>query len=68
MFSGIGSRSTLGVMRYERERVLELNCKHPILGWLERGSDREFNDENLLLIGLPKLIFQSQGLTAFLRP
>ena len=51
-----------------RDRVLELNCKHPILGWLERGSDRGFNDENLLSISLPKLIFQSQGLTAFLRP
>ena len=51
-----------------RERVLELNCKHPISGWLERGSDIGFNDENLLAIGLPKLIFQSQGLTAFLRP
>ena len=51
-----------------RERVLELNYKHPISGWLERVSDRGFNDENLLSIGLPKLIFQSQGLTAFLRP
>ena len=51
-----------------RDKVLELNCKHLISGWLERGSDRGFNDENLLSIGLPKLIFQSQGLTVFLRP
>ena len=51
-----------------RERVLELNYKHPISGWLECVSDRGFNDENLLSIGLPKLILQSQGLTAFLRP
>ena len=51
-----------------RGRVLELNYKHPISEWLERVSDRGFNDENLLSIGLPKLIFQSQGLTAFLRP
>ena len=51
-----------------RERLLELNCKNPISGWIKRGSDRGFNDENLLSIGLPKLIFQSQGLTVFLRP
>ena len=51
-----------------RERVLELNYKHPILGWLECGSDRGSNDENLLQIGSPKLFFQSQGLTAVLRP
>ena len=41
--------------------------KHPILGLLEYGCDKGFNDENLLYIGLPKLIFQSQGFTAFLR-
>ena len=40
------------------ERLLELNYKNPISGWLKRGSDRGFNDENLLLIGLPKLISQ----------
>ena len=69
VFSGIGSQSALGVRWDEmRDRVLELNCKHSISGWLERGSDRGFNDENLLSICLPKLIFQSQGLTAFLRP
>ena len=50
-----------------RERLLELNYKNPISGWIKRGSDRGFNDKNLLSIGLPKLIFQSQGLTAFLR-
>ena len=46
-----------------RERVLELYS-----GSLERGSDRGSNDENLFSIGPPKLIFQSQGLTTFLRP
>ena len=48
-----------------RERVIELNCKHPISGSLESRSERGFNDENLLSIDLPNLIFQSQGLTIF---
>ena len=51
-----------------RERLFELNYKNPISGWLKSGSDRGSNDENLLYIGSAKLIFQSQGLTAFLRP
>ena len=42
-----------------RERLLELNYKNPISGSIKSGSDRGFNDENLLSIGLPKLIFQS---------
>ena len=46
-----------------RERVLEMYS-----GLLEHGSDRGSNDENFFSIGLPKFIFQSQGLTAFLKP
>ena len=48
--------------------MLEQLCEHTISERLECGCDRGSNDENLLLIGLPKLIFQSQSFTAFLRP
>ena len=48
--------------------MLDQWSKYLIPGLIEYGCDRGSNDENLLLIGLPKLIFQSQGFTAFLRP
>ena len=51
-----------------RERLLELNFKNPISGWIKCGSDRGFNDKNLLWIGLPKLILKSQSITPFLMP
>ena len=70
MFNEIGTPSGLGLRRdeRERERVLEQQCEHTIPGRLECACDRGSNDENLLQIGLQKLIFQSQGFTAFLRP
>ena len=47
VFSAIGSPSALGVRRDEGESV-EQQCKQPISWWLECGSDRWSNDENLL--------------------
>ena len=47
VFSGIVSPSVLGVRRDERESV-DQQCKQPISGWLEFGSDRGSNDETLL--------------------
>ena len=66
VFIEIGTPSALGVRRDKRESVLEHYCKHPISGWLECAYDIWSNDENLLSIGLPKLILQSQGITPFL--
>ena len=68
MFSKIGTPSTLGVWRDDRERVLEYQCEHPISGWVECGCDGWSNGENLLSIGLPKLILKTQSIIPFLRP
>ena len=65
VFSDIESPSALGVRRDERESVLEQLCKHAISVWLKCRYDRWSNDENLLSIGLGKLILQSQGITPF---
>ena len=65
VFSDIGTPSALGVRSDERESVLEQLCKHAILGWLKCGYDRWSNDENLLSIGLGKLILHYQGITLF---
>ena len=46
VFSGIGSPCTLAVRR--DERVQKQWAKHLISEWLECGSDRGSNDENLL--------------------
>ena len=56
VFSRIGSPSVLRVRRDERQSV-DQQCKQPILGWLEFGSDRGSNDEKLLSIGLPNWFF-----------
>ena len=65
VFSDIESPSALGVRRDERESMLEQLCKHVISVWLKCRYDRWSNDENLLSIGLGKLILQSQGITPF---
>ena len=65
VFSDIESPSALGVRRDERESMLEQLCKHAISVWLKCRYDRWSNDENLLSIGLGKLILQSQGITPF---
>ena len=65
VFSDIESPSPLGVRRDERESMLEQLCKHAISVWLKCRYDRWSNDENLLSIGLGKLILQSQGITPF---
>ena len=65
VFSEIGTPSALGVRRDERESMLEQLCKHAISVWLKCRYDRWSNDENLLSIGLGKLILQSQGITLF---